>query len=105
MGFAYREFGTHNPGTPVVFLIHLAASRLLYILKKIAPGGALLPSVEARVALSDLSTALRSQERPAGFIGGCPTRNRTPRHENMQRPLRDAQPPRGTSIMPRHVPE
>ena len=23
--FAYREFGTNNPGTPVVFLIHLAA--------------------------------------------------------------------------------
>ena len=23
--FAYRELGTNNPGTPVVFLIHLAA--------------------------------------------------------------------------------
>ena len=23
--FAYREHGTNNPGTPVVFLIHLAA--------------------------------------------------------------------------------
>ena len=23
--FGYRELGTHNPGTPVVFLIHLAA--------------------------------------------------------------------------------
>ena len=24
--FAYRELGTNNPGTPVVFLIHLAPS-------------------------------------------------------------------------------
>jgi hypothetical protein len=24
--FAYRELGTNNPGTPVVFLIHLAAA-------------------------------------------------------------------------------
>ena len=23
--FAYRELGTNNPGTPVVFLVHLAA--------------------------------------------------------------------------------
>lgn len=23
--FAYRELGTHNPGPPVVFLVHLAA--------------------------------------------------------------------------------
>jgi hypothetical protein len=22
--FAYRELGTNNPGTPVVFLVHLA---------------------------------------------------------------------------------
>ena len=25
VAFAYRELGTNNPGTPVVFLIHLAA--------------------------------------------------------------------------------
>jgi hypothetical protein len=25
--FAYRELGTNNPGTPVVFLIHLAVRR------------------------------------------------------------------------------
>ena len=25
--FAYRELGSHNPGPPVVFLIHLAAVR------------------------------------------------------------------------------
>jgi pimeloyl-ACP methyl ester carboxylesterase len=25
VAFAYRELGTHNPGTPVVFLVHLAA--------------------------------------------------------------------------------
>jgi hypothetical protein len=26
--FAYRELGTDNPGTPVVFLVHLIALRL-----------------------------------------------------------------------------